>query len=211
MNDLLLIEKNYRTMPVDELQHIANKPEVLRIDVIPILQKVLIDRGLQEEAISLTEFLIKQNEEPRFSKLSKNEIKELINERIDSGESLDSIKIDLKDGGIDILDIIEDDNSLREKAFNYISLLKREGFEDKEIDEKLKEKYSLNEEQSKTIKTELKKSGKTNLIFGYSIALISIIIIITSLSIGGSVTISGVIIFSIGIWRILKGYEQMRN
>jgi len=211
MNDLRNIEEKYKGMTIEELIRLTIKPQDLRLDVIPILQMELFNRGLKKEAMSLTDFLVKSKEKPRFSELSVVELKQLIEDRLESGESIESIKIDLKDDGINIFDIINDDNTLKEKAFDYITHLKQQGLEENEIDEKLKETFSMEKGDSGMLKIQLKKNGNQNLIYGYTISIIALLLIIISLSVGGSVTIGGIIILSLGIWRIFKGYEQLKE
>lgn len=211
MNDLRNIEENYKRMADEELKHLTRTPQDLRLEVIPILQQELLNRGQNKEAMSLTDFLVKTKEKPRFSDLTVVELKQLINDRLESGESIESIKLDLKDDGVNIFDVINDDNKLKEKAFDYIAHLKQQGLEEKEIDEKLKETFSIEKEDSEMLKIQLKKSGQQNLVFGYSLTIIALLLIIISLSLGGSVTIGGIIVLTLGIWRIFKGYEQIKE
>jgi hypothetical protein len=211
MNDLRNIEENYTRMSIEELRRLTTKPHELRLEVIPILQQELLNRGQNKDAMSLTDFLVKSKAKPRFSEMSIIELKQLIGDRLDSGESIESIKIDLKDDGIDIFDIINDDNKLKEKAFDYITHLKQQGLKEKEIDEKLKETFSIGEEDSETLKIQLKKKGNQNLILGYSISIIALLLIVISLSVGRSVTVAGVVILAISIGRVIKGHEQLKK
>jgi len=213
MIDIQNIEDNYKSMSVDELLNLSKKPQDLRLEVIPILQKELINRKKNQEALALTDFLIKsrENEKPRYKDLSSVELRKLIDTRLDSGQSLESIKIDLKDEGINVFDIINEDEKLRDKAFDYITQLKQQGLEDKEIDQKLKENLSLDKADSEMLKVQLKKKGRQNLIFGYSLTIIAAILIMVSISLGGNVTISAIVIVCIGIWRIITGYDQIKD
>lgn len=210
MNDLRSIEENYRRMTIEKLIDLAMKPQELRIEVIPILQQELLNRGLNKEAISLTDFLVRSKEKPRYSESSVVELKKQIEDRLESGESIESIKANLKDDGINIFDIINDENEVNEKAFDYISYLKQKGVGEKEIDEKLKKTFSMEKEDSEMLKIQLKKKGNQNLIIGYSISIIALLLIITSF-VGNRVTIGVIFVLAIGIWRIVKGYEQLKE
>ena len=198
-------------MSDEYLINLSSKPPDLRLDVLPILQKELLVRSLNKEALSITEFLVKVKEKPRFKDMTELELKQLIAQRIESGESIESIKIDLKDDGINIFDIINEDAKLQDKAIDYLTQLKDQGYQEHEIDEKLKETLSIEKEDTEQLKLELKKRGKQNLIIGYSIAVLAALMMFLSLSMGGNVTIGSVILIAIGIWRIYKGSEQLKK
>src|SRR6187455_746903 len=127
MNDLRDIEENYKRMTDEKLIQLTMTPQDLRLEVIPILQQELLNRGQHQAAISLTGFLVKSKEKPRFSEMTVVELKQLVNERLESGESIESIKLHLKDDGVNIFDVLNDDMELQEKAFDYITHLKEQG------------------------------------------------------------------------------------
>ena len=210
MDDLKAIEENYRRMRTDELLHLSKTPQDLRLEVIPLLQKELLNRHQQEEALMLSSFLINSREQHRFKNLTKKELKELIQARLDSGESLESIKLDLKDDGINIFDIINEENKLLEKTFDYITHLKNEGLGDEEIDEKLQKDLAIEKQEVDIIKERLRKRGKLNLSVGYTLLSVAVIFSIISLSAGGQITIKGILAAGIAIWRIIVGHDQLK-
>lgn len=211
MNNLKDIQENYESKNVEDLIHLALNPQELRLEVIPILQKELLNRGQTEEAMSLTDFLVKAKEKPRFSDLPKAELRKLIKDRLATGEPMESIKIDLKDDGVNIYEIINNDHKLKEKAYNYITHLKEQGLEEEEIDEKLKETLSIEKEDTEMLKIQLKKSGKKNLIFGYTISIIALLLLTIALGTGGSVGFGAIFVLGFGVWTISKGYEQIKK
>ncbi len=211
MDNLKSIQENYKKMDIDKLIQLSMQPHDLRLEVVPILQEELLSRGLKEEAMALTEFLIGTKEETRFQDMSTAELKQLITDRLESGEPIESIKLDLKDDGINIFDVINDDTKLKDEAFDYIVDLKQKGIEDSEIDKKLKENLSIDKEDSEMLKIQLKQNGKQNLTLGYAISIIALLLMTMSLSLGGNVTIGGGLLLAIGIWRIFRGYEQTKD
>jgi len=208
MDNIDLIIENYRQLSTNELLSIAKNPAELRIDIIPHLQSELFNRNKKEEALLLSEFLIKRPK--TYAELTKDELSENIKERIDSGESLESIKLDLKENGVNMLDILSNEAQIQNKTFDYLASLKSEGLDDAEIDEKMKSTFSLTENETDVLKRQLKAKGKQNLIIGYSLVIVMSILTIVSLSMGGYVGIGGILAIGIGIWRISEGYRQTK-
>ncbi|MFT3679678.1 MAG: hypothetical protein QM791_05370 [Ferruginibacter sp.] len=208
MENLDAIIENFKRLSTSELLLLAQKPAELRKEVIPHLQSALLTRDKKEEAILLSEFLVNR---PRlFNELSKEELTELIKQRIDSGENLESIKLDLKDNGVEMFDILNNETVFQNKTFDYLSSLKNEGLEETEIDEKMKAAFNLSDTEADIIKRQLRTKGMQNLIIGYSLLFIVVILIIASFAIGGNITIGAILLLALGIWRIFKGYEQRK-
>ena len=211
MDPLIEIEKNYKTKSDGELKKLVNKPFELRLDVIPVLQKELLNRGLQDEAMALTQFLLKSKKEGRaLNELSKRELLDHVNERIESGEPLDNIKDDLRLHGIDVFEVFNDEG-YEEKAMDYITDLKLQGLKTEEIDQKLQETLSIDKQESALLRAQLRKRGNQNLVVGYTMVIIALILIVLSAGYGGSVTVGGVLIICFGVWRIVAGYEQIKK
>ncbi len=211
MNNLERFNEIYNKMTPEELTGLTLRPQDLRLEVIPILQQELINRRLNKEAMSLTNFLVSTKEKSRFNDLSVDELKQLVKERLESGESIESIKIDLNDDGINVYNLITDEVKLKEKALDYIMHLKEEGLDENEIDTKLQDTLSIGKEDSEMLKVQLRKNGKYNLIFGYSITAILLLVMMVSLSVGGSISIGTIIVLALGVWRIYRGYEQLKK
>jgi len=80
----------FKRLSTDELIRIAGDPASLNPDVIHLLQRELIARNHSEEALALTEFLL--NGPRRFSFMSIEELQKVVFERLESGESIESIR-----------------------------------------------------------------------------------------------------------------------
>jgi hypothetical protein len=211
MYELKDIEDNYKKMTDEYLIDLAKKPQDIRLDILPLLQKELLVRSLNEEAMYITDFLVKSKEESRYKNMTDAELKKLIAQRIDSGESLESIKIDLKDDGVNIFDIIDKNSKLKNKAIDYLAQLKKEGYQETEIEEKLKETLSIEKIDTLQLRNELKKRGKINLIWGSLITILALLIMSTSFFVGDTITIGSFAFIVLGIWKLHQGYEQLKN
>jgi len=208
MADLKIIEDNYKKISDDKLKLTVTELDSLNIEVIPILQQELLNRGLEEEVLVVTNFLLNSKENQNiYENLSVGELREIIDERLNSGESIESIKIDLKDNGIDIFDIFDGDSKEREKVYENISYLKELGYTEEEINKELKSEFSLEESDGKRLQYELKSKGKMRLIFGYSIVFIIFIIVFRF----GKFPISLLFIFALAVWNIYKGHKEIKK
>jgi hypothetical protein len=208
MNNLNHIIENYKRLPTEELIEIAKSPEQLELEIIPHLQSELFNRNKKEEALLLSEYLIKRPKS--VAELNKEELTEMIKERVDSGELLESIKLDLKDKGVDLFNLLQVQNQLQGKALDYLTSLKEEGMDEAEIDEKLKSRFSLNENEADVLKRQLRAKGKQNLVIGYTLVIIMGILSIAALSLGGFVGIGGLLLTALGVWRIVEGHRQRK-
>jgi hypothetical protein len=208
MDNLDIIIEKYKALRTEELIELARNPHQLELGVIPHLQAELFNRNKKEEAILLSEFLVKR---PRaVAELPREELAQMIKERVDSGELLESIKLDLKDKGVDLFDILHVQNKMQDKAIGYLTSLKDEGMNDEEIDEKMKSNFSLTPDETDILKRELKVKGKQNLIIGYTLVISMSILSVVVLSMGGYIGIGGLLLVAIGVWRIIEGHRQRK-
>jgi len=203
-------EEIYREMSDEDIILIAYQPEGIKLEEIPIIQKELLHRKKSEEAIMLSEYLIAANQKVNLARLSDDELRQHINERLEQGESIDVIRQDMKESGINFFDIIATENKERHKAFDYISELKQQGLEEDEVDDKIREKYKLEQDEVEDLKVQRMRSGRKNLIIGYSIVGVMSLLMLVSISMGGSISIGAIIIVAVGIWQIYSGYEKMK-
>ncbi len=208
--DLSAIEQNYQAMATEDLIRLSKKPSDLRIEVIPILQNELLNRGKREDAMELSNYLIKTKTSEDID-MSTDEFTNLINERIDSGESVDSIKIDLKEKGINLVDVVIEDEKLRKKAFDLIIDLNKQGLLEKDLDKKVMAAFSISQGDVDILKSQLRQRGRNNQVSGYALVIISIIFMIVFFSIGGYVTITAILALVGGISMIVNGHDQLRK
>jgi hypothetical protein len=209
MNDLSLVEENYKRLSIDELIRISEDPEVLNPEAIKLLQRELIARNHSEEALALTEFLLSGSR--RLSFMSLEELQKVVFERLESGESIESIKIDLKENGINVIDIINAEGKEREKAFDYMLALKNNGLDDMEVKEKMQETFSIDENDSEVIHAQFKKRGWQNMVIGISLVCIVGLLVAVSMNTRNGIGIGAVLVAATGVWRIIVGSRQLRN
>ncbi len=215
MSNLNDIEAYYQGVSNEKLLQIAQRPQDLRLDAIPLLQKELLGRGMNAEALLITDFLVgvkkDEPERPNYAEMSLYEMQEHVKERLQDGESIESIKLDLRENGVDIFAILNENDNLKESAFEYMTYLKKEGFEEEEIAEKLEENLSIDKRDREMLKVQIKNSGKQNLTIGYTLAILGSVFILLTLSSTGGFPISAVILIVLGVWRIYVGYERLKE
>ncbi|MBN1990252.1 MAG: hypothetical protein JW783_12700 [Bacteroidales bacterium] len=215
MSNLNDIEAYYQGVSNEKLLQIAQRPQDLRLDAIPLLQKELLGRGMNAEALLITDFLVgvkkDEPERPNYAEMSLYEMQDHVKERIQEGESIESIKLDLRENGVDIFAILNENDNLKESAFEYMTYLKKEGFEEGEITEKLEENLAIDKSDSEMLKVQIKNSGKQNLTIGYTLAILGSVFILLTLSSTGGFPISAVILIVLGVWRIYVGYERLKE
>ncbi len=213
MDRLQGIIENYRRMPTGELVLLANSPGDLDPGVIPHLQAELIIRRQSEAASLLGNFLIEQDQSfytPSLKDLSKDELKMMIKDRIDSGETIEGIKLDLKDNGIKMLDILNDEAELQNQSLGYLDNLKRQGLEESEINKEMTWAFGTSDEENDDLKQQLFKKGKIRLIAGYSIVIVVGIISLISVTVIGEVWYSSFALLAVGLWLVNEGYRLRR-
>ena len=208
MSETEAIAKKYKELPTETLLELAADPYSLRPDAIPFLQDELLSRNQKEEALLLTSYLI---EKPKLIKdYTSQELKELIKERVENGEAIQSIKMDLKEQGVDFFELLDEENRNKEKTFEYIVTLKDEGLEDDEIAEILQSEFSIDEEQTIALKQQLKKKGKQNIIIGICLVVLMLMLTFTAMGLGGNIGASAVLLLLTGLFLIAKGSKQVR-
>jgi hypothetical protein len=202
------IAETYQQLTTTELLALASDAASLRPDVIPYLRDELRKRNQNEDVIVLTPPLI---ERPKtYRDFTKEELNEMIRQRIETGETLEAIKIDLKHNGIDIFDIVNEENRHEDETIEYIVALKDEGFEEDEIAERLKTEMAMDEEQVTKIKTKMKKEGGIYLIIGYGMVILFSGLVFAGLETGISFGIDDFLKIGAGFLLVIKGHKQRR-
>ncbi len=172
MLNLESIKEKYHEMLTDDLVRLSKKPKDLREDVIPILTAELIKRGKRDDATTLANF--KENDsELLYQNMSLNELRQMTQERINAGEAMDSIKIDLRLNGIDVFEVLKEEITLQEEVYDSITKLKETGASQDDIDKHLEESYNIEKLDANKIKTDLKIKGKRNQTWGFVLIVIS--------------------------------------
>ncbi len=207
MLDINFIIENYRRLSTPELLALAKDPSVLNPEVLPHLQEELIKRGKKEEALALTNPVI--SAPPAGAYLTPEELSQMIRERMESGESIESIRLDLKEKGIDLIELLEEEVRFKEETFEYLTVLKAEKVNEEEIAEKMKDEFGVTEQETEILKLELRTKGKWNLIFGWILVISALALLLYDVG-NNIVSLRVILILLIGIWRIVTGYRQRR-
>lgn len=172
MLDLENIKERYREMSDHELLKLARSPKDLREDVVPILKAELLKRGKKDEAASIDAL----PEESEYANLSLAELREIVQERLAAGEHLDSIKIDLRLQGIDVFEILKEENKYVDGIHNTITQLKEDGKTAQEIDTHLEKSYNIETGTAVKLRSDVKLKGKRNKNIGFVLILISVLL-----------------------------------
>ena len=176
MIDLETIKEKYQEMLTDDLIRLSKKPKDLRADVIPILKTELIRRGKRDDAATL-EILLSQTSELDYQNMSLIELREMVKERVNAGEAMDSIKIDLRLNGIDVFELLKEEVKLEEEVYSSITQMKQDGASNAEIDTHLKNTYDIEKSDAGKLKSELKIKGKRNQNWDFILITVSCLIL----------------------------------
>jgi hypothetical protein len=207
MLNLEVIKEKYQEMLTDDLVRLSKKPKDLREDVIPILKLELIRRGKRDAADALTNFK-DDDSELKYKNMSLSELRQMVEERVNSGEAMDSIKIDLRLNGIDVFEVLKEEIQFQEEVFDSITKLKEIGVSQDTIDKHLKESYNIEKSEASKIKTDLKIKGKRNQTWGFVFIIVSclsfLLIMLTDnyykiLKFSITLLITGISMYAIGV------------
>ncbi len=176
MKDLDVIINTYKSISTEKLISLSKNPADLELKAIPHLQAELISRGKAKEATELDDYL--QNgvaEKLDYRNFSKEEITALIQERLALGESFDSIKIDLKENGINIFDILKEEATAEARHFDFIANLQNNGASDTEIADKLNYTFGTTQQEAEALKEKYENRKRIGIIIGIIVLTYEII------------------------------------
>ena len=177
MLDLEIIKEKYHEMSTDDLVRLSKKSKDLREDVIPILKAELIKRGKRDNAADLENFK-EDHSELQYQNMSLNELRQMTQERINAGEAMDSIKIDLRLNGVDIFEVLKEEITLQDEVYDSITKLKGTGASQDDVDKHLEESYNIEKSDASKIKTDLKIKGKRNQKWGFILIIFSCLLLL---------------------------------
>ncbi len=106
------------------------------------------------------------------SKLSLKELQELVSERLQTGESIESIKLDLADHGITFENMINKEGERMDAIHEKIQTDIIKGKDQAIIDAELKQEYNYTEEEVVEVKKNLKNRSRLYLIISIGIGLL---------------------------------------
>lgn len=103
--------------------------------------------------------------------------------------------------------LISTDSILR-----HITALQEDNYNENDIRSKLLDNFNIGDEQTELLRSELRITGRENLITGIALFLMPLIFGIFIVEKGGFVGITWVIILmAIGVWRLYIGYQQFNK
>jgi hypothetical protein len=208
MDKLDSIINHYKQLSTDELLIIAQKPDEIAPETISILQNELINRDEFEVAFNLKSY-VTPIEKP-LSELTEIEISEIVRERVSLGESIESIQMDLKSKGVNILNFMNQEVESLEEKYKYILSLRKEGLDEEEISQRVKQEFDINENENEAMKIELRRKGVRNIKIGYLLIFVSIIIFLINMALEQAIFTFPFILFIGGIVLISKGHQQKK-
>ena len=146
----------YITKSEDALAALVKEQDKLTAEARSALQDVLRERNLLH--------LIPQ-EKPAATKtaslahLSADEIRAIVNRRLDSGEKLESIKVDLQSRGVDLLKVIAEEGEKTEAIDERLVELQSQGKTEEEIAQQLKKEFGISKEEAAQLPEQVKSRG----------------------------------------------------
>lgn len=146
----------YITKSEDALAALVKEQDKLTAEARSALQDVLRERNLLH--------LLPQ-EKPAATKtaslahLSADEIRAIINRRLDSGEKLESIKVDLQSRGVDLLKVIAEEGEKTEAIDERLVELQSQGKTEEEIAQQLKKEFGISKEEAAQLPEQVKSRG----------------------------------------------------
>ncbi|CAA0182338.1 hypothetical protein [Tenacibaculum maritimum] len=195
------IQKTYSKFSDDELLKIVRDIKSLRKDVIPILQNELKERNLTIGLEKVNDFLLKEvtkNANENF------EPKKFIEEELKQGYSLETIKHKLNHMDVNMFEVIGNDNRDDEFLRQFIETNKKKGIKIAEIEKDLKEKFNVPIEKTRALDEIIQKEGNKNKFIGFGLVVFSIL----SIFLKGGIGISTMVLFLLGMWRIVLGFNK---
>ncbi|MES2763889.1 MAG: hypothetical protein V4677_16860 [Bacteroidota bacterium] len=206
MLDLQLIKEKYQAMLTDDLIRLSKKPKDLREEVIPVLKAELIRRGKRDDA-AVVDQILEETQKLKYQGLSLVELREIVRERLDAGEEMESIKIDFRLNGIDVFELLKEEVKFEEEVFGSITQMKQEGASVTDIDDHLEKTYQIDKADTSKLRSELIVKGKRNQTWGFVLIMISCVFLLImclndsthGLKAYGLMLISGISMYALGV------------
>lgn len=146
----------YITKSEDALAALVNEQDKLTAEARAALQDVLRERNLLH---LIPEEKPSQTKTASLAHLSADEIRAIINRRLDSGEKLESIKVDLQSRGVDLLKVIAEEGEKTEAIDERLIELQSQGKTEEEIAQQLKKEFGISKEDAAQLPEQVKSRG----------------------------------------------------
>jgi hypothetical protein len=147
---------NYKNHPEHVLKRITGEYEKLTVPAQEALREVLRERKMEELLSSLE---VKEEKRNSLAHLSADEVRLLINSRLERGESIEVIKMDLREEGVNIYKMSMEESRSEENIDRRFMELQSEGKTKEEIDRRLKEEFKLTGEQAAKVPERMRSNG----------------------------------------------------
>lgn len=199
-------------MTIDSLVSLINEIEKLEPKNVILLQKEFLKRNELERAALIEKFIESTTIIPISQE--KSSIESIVSERLQMGESIESIEYDLKKKGIDIGKIVQDDLNMTVTDKNIkktISQLKEKGLNDTIIKTELNKLYGIDENDFQKFLNRNRKRGKTVLVIGIVFLIVwSFFLVVTAQSRKMEFSTIAIIGVLSGIGMIIGGLQEMK-
>lgn len=154
---------NYKNHPEPVLKRIAGDYSKLTPEAQEALRDVLRERNMDDVLASLEAKTVQRGS---LAHLTADEVRVLINQRLEAGESAELIKVDLRDKGVSIFKMSMLESRSEENIDRRFMELQKAGKTKVEIDEQLKQEFNLSKEQSAKIPERMRATGAGLIIAG---------------------------------------------
>lgn len=151
---------------------------------IVLLKQEFINREMFEESFAIDTFFSDQFDP---STLSLKEIQALVSDRLQTGESIESIKLDLADHGITLAELIENEGKRIDAVFEKIASAPEQGINNQALNNALKDEYKYTDKELLEVKANLKKRSIVYRIAGVSFTCLCLLLLLVGLYIGTNI------------------------
>jgi hypothetical protein len=162
---------NYIGRSEDALASLVKEMDKLTPEAQSALNDVLRERNLTS---LLPKEKPSQPKSASLAHLNADEIRAIINRRLDSGEKLESIKVDLQSRGVDLLKIIAQEGEKTEAIDERVIELQSQGKTEEEIAGQLKKEFGISKEEAAKLPEQVKSRGAGLIAAGVLILIIAI-------------------------------------
>lgn len=208
--DISEIKKKYADRTLFGLKEILNDLDGLRLDAVTALRDEFVKRDEMESAEQVNIFLKASTEAEVSIDERHSQARQFIKDELEKGQSIQVIKLELMDQGINIFDIINREGDLELEIIEEVTKAKFENKSNKEISEQLDANYQITPETHIEIQKKIRRKGSFNMIFGILAILIGGIAVL-SFFVGKKLLPSGFFILSVGIFFTTRGIVQRRK
>lgn len=162
---------NYTHYPEHVLKRIASEHTKLTPQAQEALRDVLRERGMDELLASLES---QEKKKPSLAHLTPTEVRAIINTRLDRGEKIEVIKMDLQDRGVNIFELSLKETEREDMIEERFIQLQKEGKSKIEIDAQLKKEFNLPGKEAAKIPERMYTNGSWFIVIGSVLLMIGV-------------------------------------